>query len=159
MNLDDKPSGPSVLFSVAMTLVATYFAWTFLFDNLKIDYLSTHQVPDVIEKGFFFSDSTRPANKYDISTEILGWPNIILKSALPAIIFAVIYPYVGRLIASILLFLANQIDRIYGFRDGIGAWPIEVSLMVGTLWPMTFFLIPLMLIAIIIGSVYRSLWS
>jgi len=60
-----------------------------------------------------------------------------------------------------IYFLTEIIDSVYRLEDDAmwSEWNPGSSLLVGAAWPVTILSIPFLLIAIVIGHVYRALWQ
>jgi len=62
---------------------------------------------------------------------MIGWGNIILKAILPAIIYCIIHPIVGRAVVMLTNNLASQIATVFLIEDKIGSWSHNFSIIAG----------------------------
>jgi hypothetical protein len=71
----------------------------------------------------------------------------------------ILHPLIGLGVSRIIQHLTKLSDSVYRFRDEAWSnWNPGVSLVVGAAWPITMFAIPLLLVALVIGHVYRLWW-
>ncbi|MDB6024424.1 MAG: hypothetical protein JWM68_647 [Verrucomicrobiales bacterium] len=120
---------------------------------LENQYRATHSVPkkSVTEFLIFSHDE-----EGDVSLSMLGWGNILKRVVGVAAIYALAHSLVGRIIAALAHLLWRANARLYTERDD--TWTPEMCMIYGSLWPLSALLIPLLVIGLVLGGLYRILW-
>lgn len=149
-----KLSPGTISGAVFLTAVFTLVAFQYFLGEAKIEYARTHQLA-VYERTFLFFNWRE---KQEVTISMLSAGAFWLTVIFPTLLYMVLHPVVGRLVSAIMNGLSAQLARVV-----IGAphnkWAPDTLVLVGSAWPATMLLIPLQVIALIIASVYRALWS
>jgi hypothetical protein len=119
-------------------------------------YRKAHALPDVEVHGFF-SNSTESA---PVTLDMLGAKTVLILVAIALVYSFLLHPLIGRVVSRIIHFLTVLVDSVYRLdKDAsLSDWNSGASLVIGAGWPLTALTIPFLLIAIVIGYVYRALW-
>lgn len=139
--LKPRPRPWAVVQAVALSALACWLFGASLLKQAKID----HGPPNVFYK---FVD----ASMLD--------PSIVLQYVvLPLALFILFYPVMGLLVTYISGALAIWIGRIYEFaRDRSRRLHPDTLLIYASAWPVTVWLIPMLVFAVGMGFIYRSFW-
>jgi hypothetical protein len=120
------------------------------------NYRQTHALADVEVSGFF-SNSMEPA---PVTLEMLGARTVLVLLGIAVGYSILLHPLIGRVVSRTIHFLTTLVDSVYRLEDEAAwsQWDPGSSLVAGAAWPVTMIAIPFLLVAIVIGHVYRALW-
>jgi hypothetical protein len=79
-----------------------------------------------------------------------------------SVVTLVAFPFVSYGAAHMLYLLCRTVDCVYDLKAHnamTNDWDTNTMLLVGAGWPVTMFCVPFLLLAILIGATYRSVWS
>jgi len=143
--------------AVAITTLFTLIVLGLTVVGVKSSYRQRHQLPDIQYRGFFGGTHSEeaPVSFTDLDARDIGVLVLVL------VLFPVVHAGLGRVVAELIQILCSGVSEIYGLtgEDDISVWSAEGKLMAGVLWPITSLSIPLLLIAIVLGLVYRFIWK
>lgn len=146
----------TVLRSVGITVTATVIAFMGASSMAFTHYRTVNHLPRQVFRGFF-GDYTGPAT---VGYSMLdGWLQIALLAV--AILYPIFHALIGRGVFAALHRLCVTGDRVF-LPDGprsISKWSAEAKMMAGALWPATMLGIPFLAVAVVIGALYRRLWT
>jgi hypothetical protein len=133
--METKPHGWAVAVAVVITLISLATAWSILVSEAEREYRWA-QAGERSWLGLF-----------------------LLKVVLPMGILTLVYPLIGRFAAYLATKLTASIDRTYSFEyGGLGRWHPDGLILYGAAWPITAWTLPLLIFALLMGVIYRSLW-
>ena len=71
------------------------------------------------------------------------------------------YPFVSYGAAHLIHFLCSAVDRVFELEQEPIArdWDSNTMLLVGSVWPIAIWFVPILIVAILIGALYRGMWS
>ena len=146
----------TVLRSVGITVTATVIAFMAASSMAFSQYREANHLPPQMFHGFF-GDYTGPAS---VGYSMLdGWVRIALLAV--ALGYPIVHALLGRSVFTALHGLCVVGDRVF-LPDGprcISKWSAEAKMMAGALWPATMLLIPFLAVAVVLGALYRRLWT
>jgi hypothetical protein len=136
-----RPRPWAVVQAVALSALACWLFYAYLLAQAKIH----HGPPNVFYK---FVD----ASMLD--------PSVLLQNVIfPVALFILFYPVIGLLVTYLSGALAVPIGQIYEFeRDRSRRLHPDTLLIYASAWPVTVWLIPLLVFAMGMGIIYRSFW-
>jgi hypothetical protein len=150
-----KPHPSVLLLAVFVTVAFSFIAFLIALSFAENAYAQTHQLAVYREK-FLWMDVLR---KQEVTIGMLSTDALLFTVLLPTILYGLLHPVVGRVLAALSHALANQLDSVLGLKAEIGEWQANSLLMFGALWPITMLFIPMQIIALLFCHIYRSLWS
>lgn len=118
------------MFSFFAFLIALWFA-----ENA---YANTHELQVYHHSFLGFHWSTQE----QVTIGTLSIEVILFAVLLPTLLYGALHPVVGRVLASLSLSLANQLDIVLGLESEIGGWSTDLLLAFGAFWPVTMLIIP-----------------
>lgn len=86
----------------------------------------------------------------------------LLEDLKLTIIYTLIHPVIGRIIASVVWWLCKGIDLLYELEGNQrwSVWNPESKLWAGVMWPITaLIMLPITLIGLIYGWLYKSFFG
>jgi len=152
------PKWYTLFLAVALTVIFTVIVANGLYERALLTYRATHEIP-TREVGLFFF---KHKEEIPITPSMLGWKFIMLWVVVPSLFYGfVVHPLVGRLVTSIVRGLTRAVDNVFfGSPVVLGrVLGTNTLLLLGAIWPLASVLIPLLIIALILGYTYRSLWT
>ena len=158
--ITEEPRGPlgcAILVAVVITVVAGIILLIIEVSFAEDYYRTSHTLPDVTVRGWFSSWTEQAP----VTIDMLGVPTVLLLVGLAALYSILLHPVIGRFVVQAIQNLTKLVDSVYRFEadEAWSKWDPSVSLVVGSAWPITVIAIPLLLIALVIGHVYRALWQ
>jgi|ERR1035437_770632 hypothetical protein len=143
--------------AVAITTLLTLIVFGIAVAHVKSSYRQRNHLPDVEYRAFFggtYSEAA-PVAFSDLDAGDIGVLVLVI------VLFPVVHAGLGRVIAELIQALCSGVSEIYGLtgEDDIAVWSAEGKLMTGVLWPITSLSLPLLIIAIVLGLVYRFIWK
>ena len=146
----------TVLRSVGITVTATVIAFIAASSMAFSHYREVNHLPQQIFHGLF-GDYSGPAS---VGYSMLdGWLRIALLAVV--VCYPILHALLGRAVFSAVHGLCVIGDRVF-LPDGprcIGKWSAEAKMMAGAMWPATMLLIPFLSVAVVLGALYRRLWT
>jgi hypothetical protein len=150
-----KEDGLPIVIAVFVTAACGVIVFAMLVDSACARYEQSHQMPTYIKKGWFGS-------AYEVQAQatfsMLDWATIIFTILLPALIYVCVHPLIGKLSVSVSDHLSGQIAEGLGMEATELQFGASSDLIVGSCWPIFVILIPLELLALLIITIYRSVW-
>ena len=146
----------TVLRSVGITVTATAIAFMVASSLAFTHYRAANHLPQQIFHGLF-GDYSGPASVGYSMLE--GWLRIALLAV--AICYPILHALLGRSVFAAVHGLCVLGDRVF-LPDGtrcISKWSAEAKMMAGAMWPATMLLIPFLSVAVVLGALYRRLWT
>lgn len=141
--------------SVAITSGCAVIFFLIAVGFAKNYYRSAHNLAP-IDVGFWIFTSYKKA---PVTLGQLGAATILALLALTAVYGLVVHPVLGRLIQMWAESLTKKVALLYDLEDqSLRQWEPDVAIVFGSAWPVTVLSIPLLLIALVGGLVYRALW-
>lgn len=140
----------AVIITVFFTLLATIKGIEYAKERYRVENrVEQKRVSPLIGRDYYVDG--------DVTLEMLGLKTVALYGVLVAALYAITHAVMGRLVSAIASTLWEANAKIF-FREP-DKWEPNSSLIFGALWPITAFSIPLLLLALLIGALYRSLWQ
>ena len=151
------PGPGPIAFAVLLTSIVGVVVFFVGIEWAQGAYRQEHGLGQVVDPGVFF-DSMKPA---PVTLSMLGMGTVLWLIAVPVSYSVLVHPLIGRAVVTIVRFLAQRVDSLYGLTDddSLGQWTPGPSVIAGAAWPITAIAIPVLVIAIVIGHIYRALWS
>lgn len=155
-----EPEGPApahIAGAVFLTVVFGLLLFAFEVYLANSYYRRLHGLADVIVSNWPFSDYLDAA---PVSLSMLGARTVIVLIAIATGYSILLHPLIGRVVSRTIHFLTELIDSVYRLEgdSALSDWSSGASLVTGSAWPVTMIAIPFLLIAIVIGNIYRALW-
>jgi hypothetical protein len=156
---NEESGGPATGYIVAavfLTVVAGVLLFVVAINIASESYRKEHALPDVEVRGIF-STSREPA---PVTLDMLGAKTVLILLALAIVYSILFHPLLGRVVSRTIQILTEHIDSVYRLKEEAAwsTWDPGSLLVAGAAWPITVIVIPLLLIALVIGHVYRALW-
>lgn len=155
-SMTSTASPKTVLRSVGITVTATAIAFMVASSMAFTHYRAANHLPQQVFHGLL-GDYTGPAA---VGYSMLdGWLCLALLAV--AICYPILHALLGRGVFSAVHGLCVLGDRVF-LPDGtrcISKWSAEAKMMAGALWPATMLLIPFLAVAVVLGALYRRLWT
>jgi len=163
LSMKDEPSGPepaAIALSVFLTSVFGVVVFGVALAIAKDSYRTAHQLAPV-ETGFWIFSGHEDA---PVSLSQVGVMTIFLLVAVAAVYAIFLHPVLGRLVQTLAEALTRNVITLYRLEEhlseyNLSKWDPSASVVFGSAWPITMVSIPLLFIALIVGRVYRALWS
>ncbi len=146
----------AVLSAVGITVIATLIAFFTASSLVFTHYRVENHLPSQVIHGVF-GDYTGPAS---VGYSMLdGWLKIVL--AIVAVGYPVLHALVGRGVFALLHGLCVMGDEVFLQNNArlVSRWTAESKMLAGALWPVTMLVIPFLAIAVMLGGLYRRLWT
>jgi len=146
-----KPTPEIFLLSVGVCVLAGIIMAFILFPFMKGIYSTTSWQ----ESHFLFFDTSQNVTWYTYT-----WMHIIGFVIIPAAFYGIfIHPCIGRFIAAFINFLADVCDKMWKKNGLVGNWDADGYVLVASFWPVTIVVVPFLLVGIVLGYIYNSLWE
>jgi hypothetical protein len=155
---DRKPDFSSIALSVLFTVVATVVMFSWLLEAAKDRHRAFYQLPRREVSGLLGGTYYQPAS---VSFFDLDRPIVVGLLAL-LIAYPVVHILVGRVVSSITHRLFVRMCLVFNLvesEQALDFWPTGCDMLLGAIWPFTILFIPLLLIALFFGALYRSIWN
>jgi len=93
--------------------------------------------------------------------------NGFVKIFLFSIVYIIAHIIIGRLVSEAGRALSDEVDLIYNLKEEdrdfelgpFGNWSSNRTLIIGALWPLTLIWIIILLLLLVIGLLYSSIWK
>jgi hypothetical protein len=93
-----------------------------------------------------------------VTVSMLGYSTVLGYLLLTALLFILIYPLIGLIVADLSRSLMAGIARIYAFEIDRRRHP-NAFLLLASSWPITVWAIPFLTLALSMGLLCRSFWK
>jgi hypothetical protein len=159
MATEDQDSAEGDTFCVVVAILITFvfgiIAYN-VFSGWAVDhYQNTHDMGTCVQNGWF-------GRQYQVACQAdssnLSWPTYLATVALPAIVYIIAHPIIGRVAVEIWNALGAELAETIGLQSDYFEVSAPIDKIAGSLWPVFLMLIPLELIGLLISKVYRSVW-
>jgi hypothetical protein len=146
----------ATLIGIGSTALAGLVAYFILLDWAVEGYEHSHNMGTCIrDGGWFKSDYEVPCRA---SSSDLPWPTYILTVVFPTLIYIAAYPAIGRMCVSLWNSIGAELAETLGLENDYFEIPRPVDMIAGSVWGIFVVLIPLQLVGLLIGKVYRAVW-
>jgi hypothetical protein len=152
-----KPRSSTILTAVVFTVISAIVVYGVLLVRAKDHFRIANNVADETVSPLLGHDYTQPAQ---ISISMLPWSDLFVRVFLPVAAFTLVYPLIGRGVAQLATETTRGINEVYSLspEDTI-QWTSDGQLIYGAAWPITVVVSALLVLALLIGYIYRSLWA
>ena len=150
-----KPEPIMILLAAGVTVAFTIAVFFTLLSIAKTQYASTHELK-LFEHSFL---GFRWVTQQEVTIGMLRTPVVLFAIVLPTIVYGIMHPIIGRVIATLSQELSNELASVLGAESGFGNWSGEKFIVNAMFWPATMFLIPCKLIALLFCHLYNSMWK
>ena len=146
----------TVLRAVGLNLAATAIVFAFASSQAFEAYRLANHLPSQTFHGWF-GTHVGPAS---VSYSALGvWTQALLVALV--LIYPLLHALIGRLVFGAIHALCVLGDHAY-LPNGdpcLRKWSPDAKMIAGALWPATLLLVPFLLVAAVLGALYRHLWA
>jgi len=151
---ENKPHSGIVMLAVFITAIFALIAGGIAFNYAADAFREANNLPPVNKSFLGWHWST----EREVTFAMLGASTVLIKVILPAVLYGLLHPVIGKPFSVVAESLSNRLDSILGLDGEFGNSKANTLIMLGVLWPFTLILILLLLIAVILSSLYKALW-
>jgi hypothetical protein len=146
----------TLLRAVGLNLATTAIVFTFASSQAFDAFRLANHLPNQTIHGWFGTHIGPASVSYSM---LGGWTQALLMALV--LIYPVLHALIARLIFGAIHALCVLGDRAY-LPNGdpcLRKWSPDSKMLAGALWPATLLLVPFLLVAAVLGALYRHLWA
>lgn len=141
-----RPDSWAVAIATLLTTSAFGVFFTYFLYLSKVDYSEFHSVHPV-----YYKHVTWPM--------LVDWPAFPLRVMVFVLLFIIVYPLMGLIVAGLCEKLGEWIAHFYVLKRG-ERWHPNILLIFCSSWPVTVWAVPLLALAVVLGIIYGPfLWK
>ena len=148
-----KATSGIVFLAVLITIVFSLVVASASLDDARTAYRVAHNIEPEKMRSFLGKEHIGPGK---VTLRMLGWQTVLIDGVGLGLLYAVIHTIIGRLIATLGHGLWRANMKTYSGEDEV--WGPNGAMIFGAMWPLTVFLIPILLLALLMGALYQLLW-